>query len=109
MKTKTVVIPYIEFKDLNEALETKKYPHSGLFIVTIKIDDEIMQSDLRVVNKLVQKTHLIVPEKIFNSILPEMEIPEPKGLEVIQMEGEVQGMTANDFILNFSKILLNHK
>ena len=42
MKTKTVVIPYIEFKDLNEALETKKYPHSGLFIVTIKIDDEIL-------------------------------------------------------------------
>ena len=91
-------------------MKTKNYPDNGLYVVTIKNkDSEIVQSDLRFIEKSSPTTLFIAPEVIFNGVLRDIEVPEPKGLELVQMQGEVQGMTANDFILNFSKILLNRK
>lgn len=112
MKPKHLKINYLEFDDHKQASENKNYPHSGLFIARVNDDT----SDLRFVDKSVQKNVCIVPESVFNSIAHESEVAELEytaTIDTSQIKGEPEalqfGKTDNNFILEFSKILLSKK
>jgi len=95
---KTVQIHYIEFEDIVLASKNDNYPNSGLFVVKIKKGN----SDLRFVDKTIEMNYCIVPESVFNGAVNfknELEaIPE-----------ETPAKYDGDFILEFSRILLNRK
>lgn len=115
MKHKTVIIPYLTFLTDKEASDSSRYPHSGLFVVTIddrkqtKTVDEkdVFRSDLRLVDKNLPHAQCLVPEERFNKILHEFEVPEVKN-EIVS-QPKLDGYTSNDFIIEFTKTLLNLK
>ena len=95
----TVEINYIEFESLELANENKNYPKSGLFIT--KTPDG---SDFRFIDKSIRHGFCIASESIFNSIANVYSKTESQELNVdpkIKYDG--------DFILEFSRILLNRK
>lgn len=104
MKTKNIIVKYLSFTDAKESNNTKNYPHSGLFVVSINGDTQF--SDLRMVDKSLPTTQMVVPECVFNNMVHEIEANEV--LPVIEQKTE-SGMSDNDFILEFSKILLSKK
>lgn len=99
---KTINIQIINFETGVEASENKNYPISGLFLVRT----EEGMSDLRIVDKTVKHNFCIVPESIFNSIFGSVTENNTAQLESVSpTENKYDG----DFILEFSRILLNRK
>lgn len=107
MKTKTLKLNYIEFEDFKTASDPKKYPESGFYISSVL---ETKTSDLRMVNKYTGLNLLIMPEDQFDSIgkYVIVETEEPTVLETNEVIPSGT-MSDNNFILEFSKILLNKK
>lgn len=99
---KTVEINYIDLENNDLALKTANYPKSGLFITRLK--DGF--SDLRFVDKKNEYSYVIAPELIFNECVTINESSEYKFLEDIEIKNN--NFDA-DFILEFSRILLNRK
>jgi len=99
---KTIEIHTIEFETGIEASENKNYPNSGLFITRIKGG----MSDLRFVDKSISNNYCIVPESVFNGVFNTKEVTE---LPLMQEIESVNQKFDGDFILEFSRILLNRK
>ena len=98
---RTVEIHTIEFKTAEEASKNENYPNSGLFIVREKGGT----SNLRIVDKAVSHNFCIVPESTFNGICLFNETTELPAIQEPTSEQKYEG----DFILEFSRILLNRK
>jgi len=95
---KTVEIFEITIDDAIEANKNENYPNSGLFIVKTEI-----ASDLRFIDKNSEYNYCIAPANMFlNSV--ELKHVNETVLEPVQSEK----YEAN-FILEFSRILLNRK
>lgn len=107
MKAINVTIKIIEFTDPKEANQTKNYPHSGFFIVRVN-GENTHQSDLRTIDKSVPTTQMIMPETFFNGLVTSIEVRNEEILPVAELKS-VAGSSDNDFILEFSKILLSKK
>jgi hypothetical protein len=106
MKAINVTIKIIEFTDPKEACQTKNYPHSGFFIV--RVNGEVNQSDLRTIDKSIPTTQMVMPETLFNGLVMSNEIKFEENLPVTELKS-MSGTSDNDFILEFSKILLSKK
>jgi len=97
---KTVEINYIDFDTNDQAMKNENYPCNGLFMTKIKNGN----SDLRFVDKNVEINFCIAPEVLCNNILTiTQKHIEPEETPV--QENKYNG----DFILEFSRILLNRK
>lgn len=107
MKHEKVLIKYISFLTEKDASNNVNYPHSGLFIATVENEIEVIRSDLIFVDKNLPHAQYIVPEDIFNKIVNQMEIPEEE--IKIEPQQKLEGFTSNDFIIEFTKTLLNIK
>lgn len=92
---KKVEIHEIEFEDDDIQLDTDKYPNGGLFIAKRR-----SFSDLVFVNKKDKFVTAICPEFIFNDATKVEQV-----IELPKIENKFDG----DFILEFSRILLNRK
>ena len=99
MTAKTVQVNYIEFETFELANENKNYPESGLFITKTPTG-----SDFRFIDKTIKNNFCIVPESVFNSTVNVSDKIESQELTV-----EPQIKYDGDFILEFSRILLNRK
>ena len=95
---KTVNIDYTEFETMELAGQNENYPHSGLWMVKIKKGG----SDLRFVDKATITNYCIAPDFICNGIF---DYKEPTITAPIEAKKQYDG----DFILEFSRILLNRK
>lgn len=99
---KTINIETIVFDTFEEANENKNYPNSGFFMTKIKEGT----NDLRFIDKSVKQNYCIMPESVFNGIFGNLEVIKPLEIEpIIHKENKYDG----DFILEFSRILLNRK
>ena len=96
---KTVEIHYIEFETFELANENKNYPHSGLFMAKIKDGN----ADLRFIDKSTKQNFCIAPESMCNGVLNYKEV------EKLELIVEEKPKYDGDFILEFSRILLNRK
>lgn len=104
---RTINVEDIRFDNSEMASKTKNYPNSGFFIAKIKGE---IRSDLVIVDKKTEQTIFICPENFLSEILGSQEKPTNiEGLnpstELIQEHVKYDG----DFILEFSRILLNRK
>ncbi len=99
---KTVEIHYIEFETFELANENKNFPHSGLFVT--KTPDF---SDLRFVDKSIKHNMCIVPESVLNSVIGVSE--KVNKAETLELITEEKPKYDGDFILEFSRILLNRR
>jgi len=99
MNTKTVELNYIEFDSFELANENKNYPKSGLFITKTPEG-----SDFRFIDKSVKNGFCIVPESVFNSTV---NISDK--VEIEELTSNSENKFDGDFILEFSRILLNRK
>ena len=105
MKTKKFIpIHEIEFENHAESMKNKSYPNSGLFLV--KITDGI--EDLRFVDKSMPTNLCICPKSVFFGEVSD-QITTIEELPTIEQVKPVSGFSENDFILDFTKILLNRK
>lgn len=96
MKRLTVDLNYIDFETMELAGQNENYPHSGLWMVKIKKGG----SDLRFVDKATTTNWCVAPESICNGIF---DYKEP------EQQKEIKKQFDGDFILEFSRILLNRK
>lgn len=97
---RTVKIETIKFE--NFEVKSENYPYSGIFISDVKKGT----SDLRWVDKNVEINYCIVPAEIFQKVAKFEETTElPAIQETISEPQKYDG----DFILEFSRILLNRK
>lgn len=92
-----IEVKSIEFETNAEACEHINYPTSGLFILK-----QEGFSDLRLIDKSVKNNYCICPESIFNSVVKAIKADIAT---VMPKENKFDG----DFILEFSRILLNRK
>lgn len=102
-----VEIKNIEFETWDISSVNDNYPNSGFFMVKIKETD---LADLRFINKSNSVNFCICPEVIFNDnvkIDKEKETEAP--LPIVSTIQEQQNKFDGDFILEFSRILLNRK
>lgn len=99
---KTINVEVINFETFEQANDNNNYPDSGLFISRV-IEGH---NDLRFVDKSMKHNVLIAPESVFNGVFGKTEEIKPLGLEPIVSEGNKYD---GDFILEFSRILLNRK
>lgn len=101
-----IPIHQINFDD-HAKVKAQNFPHSGLFFVTVDKEDLPTTKDLCWVNKS-QKTHqFISPELMFNSEIADQIVTQTESLLELKSEPESSGlMSDNNFILEFSKILL---
>jgi len=98
MKKLTVDLNYIDFETMELAGQNKNYPHSGLWMVKIKEGNV----DLRFIDKSTTANWCIAPESICNGVFDYKELITT---EPIETKKQYDG----DFILEFSRILLNRK
>jgi len=99
---RTINVEVVNFETFEEANENKNYPNSGFFMAKVKEG----MNDLRFVDKSVKHNHCIMPESVFNGVFGTAEIVKPLEAEqVISTDNKYDG----DFILEFSRILLNRK
>ena len=105
----TFKVKKIEFDDGIKANENANYPDSGFFLTTVK-KEKVTQSDLRFVDKSLPHNICIAPASAFYGVLFQMK-EEPTETEIVATieEKRYQGQSDNDFILQFSQILLNKK
>lgn len=108
---KTVVeIQEIEFSDVNKISKNVNYPNSGFFMAKIKNG----VADLRFVDKNCEFNICIVPETIFNNVVQTQLIEEINERNEL-LKGTIENKQSEkqkydgDFILEFSRILLNRK
>lgn len=106
---KTVQIHEITFESSKESFESKKYPNEGLFIVE---DLEINLTDVRFVNKENNYVLGIAPDNLFLRAC-EIKISNVTIDQGINTDSELKpiltsGIDSN-FILEFTKLLLNRK
>lgn len=92
---KNAQIHEIEFDNHELAMENKNYPHSGLFDVKIKTG----MSDVRFVDKNIRTNCCVAPSVVFFEVTHKDVYLDP--VEPKKYDG--------DFILEFSRILLNRK
>lgn len=95
-----VEIKSIEFETSELASANKNYPSSGLFMVE---DKESGNNDLRFINKDVSHNFFICPRSVFYGCVAVVQESEPLPIQ------EQQNKFDGDFILEFSRILLNRK
>jgi len=98
---KKVEIEDVSFDTRTEALNSENYPNSGLFIV----ETDEGESDLVLVNKYSSVVFFIAPKSMFNNTL----IFEEPIEHVINNSSVENNKYGGDFILEFSRILLNRK
>lgn len=102
---KTVQIHEITFESSKKSFESKNYPNEGLFIVE---DLEINLTDIRFVNKETNFVLGIAPDDLFFRLCKPTTIinkqnPDPELKSVFNSEID------QNFILEFTKLLLNRK
>lgn len=100
---KNVKIHEIEFEKSDDSFKSKNYPSSGLFIVN---DKENVLEDVRFVNKIHEYTTGIAPLDMFLMVC-ELKQTEKQSEEILISESKQK--YDPDFILEFSRILLNRK
>jgi len=98
MKKVTVDLNYIEFETMDLAGQNENYPHSGLWMVKIKKGN----ADLRFIDKSTTTNWCIAPESTCNGVF---DYKEPEIVHTVEPKKQYDG----DFILEFSRILLNRK
>lgn len=99
MNTKLLEVQVVEFDNLEKANETKNYPKSGFYITKTSSCCEF-----RLVDKTQINTFCILPEPLFNSIANFSE-----KIEIQELVSKPENKFEGDFILEFSRILLNRK
>jgi len=99
---KTINIETIIFDSREKLGETENYPNSGFFIAKTKNN----VSDLVMIDKKAKHTIFVCPETTLENLFENVAANKPIELEaIIQNNNKYDG----DFILEFSKILLNRK
>lgn len=105
-KKRLAPIHEITFKDMKSAHETKNYPSNGLYLVSI----EDANSDFRFVDKSIPSTNCIAPTSVFLGVMVDELQTQTELISELKSEPESSGfMSDNNFILEFSKILLAKK
>lgn len=99
-----VEIKNIEFESENIVFDVKKYPDSGFFMAKNNAT-----TDLVFVNKKDTIMFAICPEEIFNNIVKTEKEKEVETTLPIINAIETKQKYDGDFILEFSRILLNRK
>lgn len=99
-------IHQITFDDQSK-VKPQNFPHSGLFIVTVDKEDMPIAKDLCWVNKSQKIQFFISPELLFSSEIADQLVTQTELLSEIKQEPQSNSMMSeNNFILEFSKILL---
>lgn len=98
----------IKFANHEEAQKNKNYPDSGFYIVEI----EEMHTDLRFVDRSTSLNLMICPKSVFDGLQFMAVNPdhhkEPEVLTTLETVPPT-GYVSENFILDFTKILLNQK
>lgn len=100
-----VEVKEITFSDYKTSDDNKNYPESGLYLVSVEVAN---QSDLRFVNKSYPTNHCICPASIYDGL--NLKIEALPKVETEELKQEIHsGFVSENFVLEFSKILLNKK
>lgn len=99
----------IEFQSLTEANKSKNYSESGFYLRTVTDEDHNSQ-ELVFVDKSFPQTHFVCPKSVYDGLqfLAIKPLEEPKVLtsnEVLPPNG----MVSENFVLDFTKILIGKK
>lgn len=103
----TVHIYEIEFSEKQDSFKSENYPHSGLFIVK---DNLNKTTDIRFVNNSFSFVLCIAPDDVF---IRECNVQTVEALTDTETKTELKtnfnSEIDQNFILEFTKILLNRK
>lgn len=105
-KKRLIPLREISFKTMDLSMKSQNYPSSGLYLVVV---EDTNNSDIRFIDKSTPSCIFIAPTSPFlGAMIDEIETQTEFVSEELPPANS-NSMSNNDFILEFSKILLTKK